>query len=347
MTAMEYPTFNPGRDTLKSCAQASKHSMGRRRTHNLDLPPRLYLRGLTYYYVSADGKWHSLGKDKGRALRLWAEWECLPQTVTVADVVKRYVADCMGKQAESTRKRYAGYSRTIEAQFPSLPADDLTTFALARWRDGGKVKPIWFNGCLSLLRVAYRKAGEWGWAQTNKAEEVAFNEPGERSRSVTPDEFRAIRDGSPRWLQVAMDIAYLTSLRESDILALRWSQVSDRLYVVQIKTGNRQAFDIEPPLRAVLEGAKRAPIVGLFVIATDKGRPITARRLQEAFAKARDAAGVDRDTRFHDIRGMAATTAAEEGLDYQAMLGHTDKRMSERYIKKHRTIRAPSLKRRL
>jgi len=56
---------------------------------------------------------------------------------------------------------------------------------------------------------------------------------------------------------------------------------------------------------------------------------------------------VDRDTRFHDIRGMAATTAAEEGLDYQAMLGHTDRRMSERYIKKHRTIRAPSLKRRL
>jgi integrase len=307
----------------------------------------MYLRGSTFYYVSADGKWHNLGKVKARALRLWAELECLPPHVTVADLVHRYLDDCMADYAKSTRNRYADYSRTIDAEFGTLPADDLSRFAIARWRDSGRVKRGWFNGCLSLLRVAYRIGGEWGWVTTNEAEHVNFNETTPRGRRITDDEFRRIREISPRWLQIAMDLAYLTSMRESDVLGLRWAAVGERLSVVQVKTGARQAFEITPPLRAVLEAAKRIPIVGLFVVSTDKGRPITGRRLQEAFATARDAASVERDTRFHDIRGMSATTAEEEGLDYQAMLGHTSKKMSDRYIKRLRTINAPTLKRRL
>jgi hypothetical protein len=106
--------------------------MGRRRTKNLDLPPRMYLRGSTYYYVAADKKWHRLGQDKARALRLWAELECVPLHVSVADVVSRYLTDCMRDSAPSTRDRYADYSRTIETKFGMLPADDLTPFA---WRE--------------------------------------------------------------------------------------------------------------------------------------------------------------------------------------------------------------------
>lgn len=321
--------------------------MGRRRTKDLDLPQRLYLRGSSYYYVAADKKWHPLGKDKARALRLWADLECLPLHVTVGELVRRYLADCMDQQAKSTRSRYADYARTIEAAFGALPANDLTPFALSRWRDGGKVKRSWFNGCLSLLRVAYRKGVEWGWADINRPEQVTFNKTTPRGRYVTDSEFRAIRNKAPDWLQIAMDLSYLTGMRESDVLKLRWNAVGERISVEQVKTGARQAFEITPPLRAILEAAKRRPIVGLFVVATDKGRPISARRLQETFASAKEAAGVDRDTRFHDIRGKAATDAADEGMDYQAMLGHTTKAMSDRYVKTRRTINAPSHKRRV
>lgn len=320
--------------------------MGRRRTKDLDLPPRLYRRGLSFYYVSADKRWHPLGKDKARALRLWAELECLPLAATVGDIVRRYLADCIAKRAASTRAKYVGYGKSLEAKFGTLPADDLTRFAIARWRDGGDVKPVWFNGCLSLLRMAYRKAGEWGWATTNEALAVGLNETTARDRYIADAEFRAIRELAPAWLQLAMDVAYLTSMREGDILALRWNVVDDRIYVTQQKTGNRQAFEITPPLRAVLEGAKRRPIVGLFVVATDKGRPITGRRLQKAWGEARQAAGVQ-NVRFHDIRGKAATDAADEGMDYQAMLGHSSKKMSDRYIKTRRTVNAPAHKRRV
>src|SRR4029077_17448668 len=126
-------------------------------------------------------------------------------------VVRRFLSDKMAQYAASTRSRYADYAITIESQFGALPANDLTRFALARWRDGGKVKPGWFNGCLSLLRIAYRAGGEWGWCNHNEAEHVSFNVMGERGRYVTDVEFRAIRDRAPAWLQVAMDISYLTT----------------------------------------------------------------------------------------------------------------------------------------
>ena len=346
MNAMAYPTFHPARDGLKCSAPHWMPSMGRRRTKDLDLPPRLYRRGSRFYYVSADGKWHALGSDKDRALRLWVDLECLPQRVSVGDMVRRYVSDCMDKRAASTRRRYSDYARTIEDEFGKFAPDELTRFMIARWRDGGKVKRGWFNGCLSLLRVAYRKGGEWGWATTNEAEEVSFNATEARRRYLTDDEFRAVRECAPGWLQVAMDVSYLTGMRESDVLALRWQAIGERVFVEQVKTGNRQAFEISPPLRAVLEGAKRRPIVGLFVVATDKGRPISARRLQDTFRECCEAVGV-KDARFHDIRGKAATDAADEGLDYQALLGHTSRKMSDRYVKTRRTIKAPTLKRRL
>jgi len=39
------------------------------------------------------------------------------------------------------------------------------------------------------------------------------------------------------------------------------------------------------------------------------------------------------DAHFHDIRGKAATGGKRVGLDYQALLGHSTKAMSDRYIK--------------
>ncbi len=44
-----------------------------------------------------------------------------------------------------------------------------------------------------------------------------------------------------------------------------------------------------------------------------------------------------------DLRAKATTDAAADGLDYPALLGHSSKRMSDRYLKLRRTIGAPTL----
>jgi integrase len=40
---------------------------------------------------------------------------------------------------------------------------------------------------------------------------------------------------------------------------------------------------------------------------------------------------------FHDIRAKAATDSKGEGLDYQALLGHSKRDMSDRYVKARTT----------
>jgi hypothetical protein len=62
--------------------------------------------------------------------------------------------------------------------------------------------------------------------------------------------------------------------------------------------------------------------------------------------RARSAAGV-LDAQFRDIRVMAARQAEADGLDYQALLGHTTRKMSDRYLKGRRTVVAEPVRKRL
>ena len=61
---------------------------------------------------------------------------------------------------------------------------------------------------------------------------------------------------------------------------------------------------------------------------------------------ARTAAGIP-DAQFRDIRAMAAKASKDGGQDFQALLGHTTRAMSERYIKGRQTVVAEPVRRKL
>ena len=319
--------------------------MGRKRTRDFDLPPRMYRRGDRYYYVRHDGRWVSLGTDLAAAKRRWADYECCGSEGTVGALVDRVLADCMGDRAESTRKQYRSYAETIRREWGDTPADLLATPQIARWRDSGIGKG-WANGVISLLRSAYRKGVEWGWSANNPALAVTLNEMPVRARYITDDEFRAIRAKAPRWMQIGMDLAYLTALRPSDALAVKWAQVGDALTNKTRKTHVWQAFAMTDEVRAVLEEARQRPILGLYVVADDKGRRITLRKWQRVWKEIADELGVE-DSQIRDIRKKAATDAEKQGIDHQALLGHSSKKMSDRYIAGTRVIRAQPVRKRV
>jgi integrase len=146
-----------------------------------------------------------------------------------------------------------------------------------------------------------------------------------------------------------MDVAYLTGLRPSDVVALRWEQIGERITVLPIKTQRSKvsiSFAMSPELRAVLEGTRRRPVVGLFVIATDKGRPIRLRRLQEYWAALVRRLGIT-DCQFRDIRGKSGTDAEAQGQDAQALLHHTSAAMTRRYLKHGQVKNTEPLRRKL
>ncbi len=323
--------------------------MGRPRTKDFDLPPHMRKVGNAHYYDHGNGKWTPLGSDRARANRLWADLECVCQERTVADLVERYLADCCTKLAASTQTVYKSAARTIRKEWGEQASDTLRTSQIARWRDRKGTPPIWANTVISVLRKAYAKGVEWEWSPTNPAASVGFNERQERERYLTDAEFVAVRSAAPTWLATAMDIAYVTGLRPCDVFALRWDQVGERVTVLPRKTRKTKisiSFTMTPELKAILDAAKRRPIVGLFVVATDKGRPITVRRMEEHWAALVKALGFI-DCQFRDIRGKAATDAEAQGQDAQALLHHASSRMTARYLKHGQTKRVEPLGRKL
>lgn len=322
--------------------------MGRPRTKDFDLPPRMARKGDALYYV-ARGKWIPLGSDLARAKRRWADLECVSVDRTVGDLVDRYLADCCDGLADSTRSQYASAANTIRREWGDLPCELLRTGQLATWRDLRSTPKIMANTVISVLRRAYAKALEWEWVEKNPAAATGFNKRQERTRYMTDAEFVVIRAAAPTWLATAMDIAYLTGLRPCDVFGMRWDQAGDRLVVLPRKTRKTRvsiSYEITAELRVVLEQAKRRSIVGLYVVATDKGRPITVRRMEEHFATLVKSLGI-KDCTFRDIRGKSATDAEAQGQDAQSLLHHTSAKMTARYLKHGRVKKAEPLRRKI
>ena len=323
---------------------AESRPMGRPRTRDFDLPPRVYRRGRSFYFVTLAGKWIPLGQDEGSMRRQWADLYGQAPQETVASLCWRYVEDCMPKAAENTRKQYRSYARAIAREpWGALSPDALKPFIVARWRDANPRK-VAANGALSLLRSAFGKAVEWGLVETNPMREVSKNDTEDRARYLTDAEVRAIRQALPEWGRLWLDISYVTGLRVNDVLTIRWDEAKTSIIRRSQKTKVQQEYRVEGDLATVIQEARKRRILGLYVVADEKGRQITADKLQRFWRAATMKAGIE-DAQPRDMRAKAGTDAEAQGLDYQALLGHRDRRTSEIYLRNKRTVQAPSLKR--
>jgi hypothetical protein len=321
------------------------HPLGRKRTRNFDLPRHMAMKGGRYYYV-CNGKprvWIPLGTDRARALRLWAEHEAGPQVgLSVGDLVQRYI-DRSDELTPGSRKQYQSFQRALAEAFP-IPASQLSAQHVALWRDlpSQRNRKTYVNGCLAVLRAACTLGAEQGLSSPLAVRGWTLKA---RDRYLTDEEYIAIRERAPEWLQIAMDLGYATASRPSDILSLKWSMVGESLDLRQQKTTQRISFSMTEELRAILQRARARPLLGLTVIANARGRPVTKGMLGAAWRAACQAAGVV--AQFRDIRAKAATDAKKGGQDYQKLLGHANPAMSERYIKRREAVMAEPVRRKL
>jgi integrase len=334
---------------LRSQAAPSSpaHPLGRKRTRNFDLPPHMAMKGGRFYYV-CNGKprvWIPLGTDRAKALRLWAEHEAGPQVgLSVGDLVQRYIDRQSDDLAAGSIKQYRSFQRAIAQAFP-IPAAQLTAQHVAIWRDLPKqrARKGYVTGCIAVLRSAFLLGAEQGLCVPLVVRGWTM---APRDRYLTDEEYIAIRERAPEWLQIAMDLGYLTAARRSDLLALRWDALTGtHLTMRQQKTGQRMSFTITTDMSSVLARAKQRRVLGLTVIARPSGKPMTVGALGAAWRSACKEAGVV--AQFRDIRAKAATDAKKGGQDYQTLLGHANPAMSERYIKRREAVIAEPVRRKL
>lgn len=313
-------------------------TMGRRRQSKLDLPPRMHEKSGTFYYVTTTlpRKWINLGKDLDEARRKWADIEAGPsRSNSIPSMIDAWMeSDTYAALSDNTRKMYKSVSKQLKSVFGEFTAADLKPHHIAQWQDGSKSK-VMANTGKSILTTVLNIAIRRGLIERNPAKEVENLTTQRRKRYITDAEYIAIREKANPVLRAAMDISYVTGARIGDVLAIRLSHISpDGLLVRQGKTDKLQMFKRNAALDLVLENAKsiKRPVGSLFLLCTMRGQQYDYQQLNLWWVKAREDSGIE-DVHFHDIRGKSATDAKRAGLDYQALLGHTTKAMSDSYIK--------------
>lgn len=318
-----------------------KTTMGRRRQSNLDLPPRMHMKSETFYFVTTTTprKWIKLGKDKGEALRKWADImarETVDESASLTTLIDEWMETADYKALSyNTQKVYRSVAKQLKSVFAELTSvADIKPHHVAGWQDNHKSK-VMANTGKSILTTVLNIAIRRGLIDRNPAKEVENITVQRRKRYITDEEYIAIRDKAHPVLRAAMDISYVTGARIGDVLDIRLSHISaEGLLLRQGKTNKLQLFKRNAALDLVIENAKaiKRPVRGLFLLCSMRGQQYEYQQLNLWWIKARAEAAVE-DVHFHDIRGKSATDAKRAGLDYQALLGHTTKAMSDSYIK--------------
>jgi integrase len=298
----------------------------------------MHLKSGTYYYVTTTTprKWINLGKDIDAARNKWASIE---SGVTGEHSLSRYIDLWMESKeydvlSPNTKKQYRSVVKQLSVVFADFNVQDIRPHHIAAWQDKHH-SPVNANTGKSIIKTALNLAVRRGAIDVNHANAISAVKTTGRKRYITNEEYIAIRSHASPVLRAVMDLSYCTGSRVGDVLAIRLEHISkDGLLIRQGKTKALQLFQWNDAMKLAIDNAKAIPrpVRGLFLLCTMRGQQYQYQQINLWWVKAREDAGID-DVHFHDIRGKSATDAKRGGQDYQSLLGHTTKAMSDSYIK--------------
>lgn len=320
-----------------------------KRRKNLNLPRRMHQKGRCFYYVvMVNGKssWTPLGPDLAVARLKWAELENVNyescDQVTFDMAAARYEREALPFKAPKTQEEYMRQLEKLRAVFGKMPLDSITPQHVRQYLNLRTAK-VAANREKALLSTVFNHAREWGYTQAaNPCTGVRGNRETGRLRYIEDKELNAVIACACRPLRDAIELAFYTGQRPSDVLKIMRSDVRDgALWVRQNKT--------KTPLRIELTGELLELVIRMttemptlkpgmvrsgHLVQTENGQALTYGSLRTRFSKACAAAGV-KDFQFRDIRAKSATDTEEiSGFGHaQRLLGHKSRSMTEHYVK--------------
>lgn len=309
----------------------------RPRKKNRHLPPCVYLSHNSYYLVR-NGVWEPLGKDKGAALAEYARRVSETAKGGMGELIERVLAHIAPSKSVTTNNQYRQIGRRLKAIMAEFLPDQVRPKHVAAIKVKYAHTPFYANRMVSVLRMIFSYALEWQLVESNPCIGVRRHPEAKRERYLTDEEFLAIREASGPRLQMIMDLCYLTGQRISDVLKIRLSDIQpEGMAFRQGKTGAKLLVGWNDDLRAVVARAeKHGKIRYLTLLHNRKGKAPDYSTVKIQWDAARTKAGI-KDARIHDIRAKALTDAKRQGLDPQLLAGHTDARMTARYIRLRET----------
>ena len=225
----------------------------------------------------------------------------------------------------------------IKKNTPNFKLSEISSTDICGYRDkrlNSGVSGSSINKELNLLsRVFDIAIKEWQWMDApNPIKQVTRPKNGKhRQRRPTPKELLRLHEECLRsgnlsvWRMI--ELAIETGMRRSEILSLRWENLSDQERIASLpdtKNGSKRDVPLTQKAAQVIANLP-AHTVNIF--------PTSDFAVRHAWDRLVKRAGID-DLRFHDLRHEAVSRFFEMGLsvpEVALISGHKDYRMLARY----------------
>lgn len=239
------------------------------------------------------------------------------------ELFSRYEQQCLPNLRPRTARDYGNILGKLRDTFGEMEAAEVKPRHVVDFIDV-PIGRVHRNRAVMILSTIFTKAqGRWcvGEDLANPCTPVERWPTKPRTRYVTDKEFHGFRATCCAPIQIAMDLALLTSQRQGDILGMQWDQVktmgmpreSWHIDLTQGKTGKHLGIGISPAIEQVLTRARmmKPDFPRDYVIRTNavnkRGLRFTEDGFRAMWQRAMNRwvkAGNARYT-FHDIRAKA------------------------------------------
>jgi integrase len=316
---------------------------GRERRHTIGAFPAWTVR-------QAREEAASLKRDIDRGRDPVGEREEARSAPTVSELVDRYLVEHAEakKKPRSVEEDRRNVRLHIKPELGKLKVSAVTRDDIARLHSSMKASPIGANRVLSLLSKMFALAETWGMRpqNTNPCRGIDRYREQSRERLVSAEELARLGDAlaihKGYWAgPAAIRLMALTGMRKTEVLTLKWSDVSVEHGWARLpdsKTGAK-TVPLGAPALALLAELPR--IEGNpYVLpaarprrAADTGKPQHFVQVQTTWETVTKAAGIE-GLRLHDLRHGFASVGAIGGdslFVLGKLLGHADSATTQRY----------------
>jgi integrase len=318
----------------------------RPRKKDRHLPPCVYFKHGKHWYVKA-GKWADLGPGLEEAMAAYARLVAAPTQRGMPDLIDRAMPILGRKWAKNTKRQMDQAAKILKRKLAEFEPSQVKPKHCAAIKQSMAETPNMANRVMSLLRQVFSQAVEWQEIDSNPCIGIDRLPEAKRKRLLTPSEWESIYSHAGPRLQVIMRVAFLTGQRIGDVLDIRRSQIGDDgISFKAQKTGKLLLVKWSPELHNAVRDAlalHKLPAMTLFL--GRKGKAPDYRSVHLQWAKACKAAEIG-DARPNDSRAMSATATDAQGKNAQAILGHSSKTMTERYLRDRKAteVEGPSIR---
>lgn len=349
--------------------------MGRKASKHLNLPARMRMKrqrsGKTYYYydrgIQPDGTRPAipLGSNFIDALHQYAELEMsgAKPAMTIGETIRRFQVEKLAGRPISTQKDILWSIPNLLKFFddPPAPFDKVKPVYVRRYLDWRGAAPVRANREIAWFSTIWNWAREKGFTDApNPCAGIRRHRETARSMYIEDAELDLLHRHAGEPLREAMGLAYLLSLRPSDVLSLSETDIRNgELEIVPAKTRNStgrklrfvidEGGELDELIKRIQARKSQFSVRPLALLVDEKGRRLTMSMLRARFDAARRAASneatnpevADRlaSIQFRDLRAKAGTDKAESAGDVrqaQKQLGHSSIVMTETYIRSRR-----------